>query len=115
MWIDVRGEFSRRNNAQRLGLEPQMLNAVAEILITARLSPRFTSAVTSQHAARGEQRAAARVNGGCSARLGYANIEASARASHAFRKAQPFRRNAAFDNVASEATNSPFAPPAICL
>ncbi len=37
-----------RDNAQRLGLEPQMLNAVAEILITASYRLRFTSAVTEK-------------------------------------------------------------------
>ncbi|HAU6757384.1 TPA: virulence effector SrfC [Salmonella enterica subsp. enterica serovar Orientalis] len=77
MWINHLRQWAHcRDNAQRLGLEPQMLNAVAEILITA--SYRLGLPQQLQKTMQREEVSGAQLHaiiGNFIAWLGYANIE----------------------------------------
>lgn len=81
MWINHLRQWAHcRDNAQRLGLEPQMLNAVAEILITA--SYRLGLPQQLQKTMQREEVSGAQLHaiiGNFIARLGYANIEEAQR------------------------------------
>lgn len=81
MWINHLRQWAHcRDNAQRLGLEPQMLNAVAEILITA--SYRLGLPQQLQKTMQREEVSGAQLHaiiGNFIAWLGYANIEEAQR------------------------------------
>lgn len=81
MWINHLRQWARcQDNAQRLGLEPQMLNAVADILITA--SYRLGLPLQLQKTMQREEVSGAQLHaiiGNFIAWLGYTNIEEAQR------------------------------------